>query len=311
MHDWVDRFAESLRGQGVAIDGKVLRGSFDKATGQSAFHTITAFATETRLCLRQMKVDDKSNEIPAVPELLKLLDLEGAIVTLDAMHCQKETARAIGAAGAEYILTVKDNQPSLYALLHDLFIDAEEEDSTVKLRRHSTPGKAHGRNELREHVTMAAPGNHELPPKVKAIAKHIRGHWSIENSRHHVLDVTFTEDSSRIRKGTGPEIAAGIRRMALNILQQDTTIKDNIKGKRERCGWSEDALDRLYYEFSRLKELKDAVCAAEKQENASALPNNPIRDQQCCISHSQTQPASTTRSRRGSEPLQGNRPAWK
>jgi predicted transposase YbfD/YdcC len=282
MHGWVDQFADCLRGQGVAIDGKVLRGSFDRAAGQSALHTITAFATRTRICLRQMTVDSKSNEIPAVPDLLKLMDLDGAIVTLDAMHCQVDTAQAIVDARAEYILTVKGNQPSLYELLHDLFIDAAEESSGVKTRTLITRDRGHGRDERRQYQTMAPPDHpllkrwpglrsitlayrtversgkeHEeimfylssLTPKVKTIAEHIRGHWSIENSLHHILDVTFTEDSSRIRKGSGPEITAGLRRMALDILQQDTTIKDNIKGKRERCGWDETVLDRLFTAF--------------------------------------------------------------
>ena len=285
MHGWIDQFAHCLRGQGVAIDGKVLRGSFDKATDQSAFHLITAFATQTRICLRQMTVNSDSNEIPAVPELLKLLELNDAIVTLDAIHCQVPTAQAIVDANADYILTVKNNQPTLYEFLHDQFIAAEEEDSSVKTFNHATRDRRRGRDERRHYTTMAIPdvpllrrwpelksitrayrcversGKMQeevmfylssLPPKVKTLAQHIRSHWSIENSQHHILDVTFTEDSSRIRKGSGPEIAAAIRRMALDILQLDTTINDNIKGKRERCGWDDKVLDRLYTAFSQL-----------------------------------------------------------
>ena len=103
MHHWVDQFAGTLRGKGIAIDGKVLRGSFDHAANQSPLHTMTAFATETRLVLRQLSVDDKSNEIPAVPKLLELMEIEGAVITLDAMHCQKETAKAITDKKADYI----------------------------------------------------------------------------------------------------------------------------------------------------------------------------------------------------------------
>ena len=196
----------SLRGKGVAIDGKVLRGSFDRTANQNPLHTMTAFATETRLVIRQLSVDDKSNEIPAVPKLLALMEIEGAVITLDAMHCQKETAMAITNKKADDILTVK--------VCHLMFFISS------------------------------------LPPKVKRLSKFIRDHWKIENSEHYVLDVTFAEDASRIRRGTAPEISAAIRRMALNILQRDTTVKDNIRGKRMRAGWDDAVLDRIYAAFS-------------------------------------------------------------
>jgi predicted transposase YbfD/YdcC len=286
MHAWADEFAGSLRDKGVAIDGKVLRGSFDNASGKSALHTITAFAVGTRTCLRQMSVSEKSNEIPAVPVLLKLLELDGATVTLDAMHCQTETAQAIIDADADYLLSVKDNQPTLHQYLMEKFAAFGEADFSIEgLRRLITSEKSHGRREHREYYVIAVsekdkkelkrwPGlksvgmvfrkrtvgdkeqtetsffitSHE--PKVRALAQHIRGHWSIENSQHHVLDVTFTEDASRIRKGTAPEISASIRRMALNVLQGDKTVKDNIRGKRLRAGWDESVLDRIWAAFS-------------------------------------------------------------
>jgi predicted transposase YbfD/YdcC len=280
MHTWVDAFAGSLRGQGIAIDGKTLRGSFDRAAGQSALHTITAFACDMRVCLRQVSVDDKSNEIPAVPELLKLLELSGATVTLDAMHCQVETARAILEAKADYILTVKSNQEGLYRHLLDQFTQYGEANYDVKgLRRHKTVEKSHGRKERREYYFIQAPDSETLKrwpgirsigmiyrcretgeriqdetmfvisshaPKIKMLAKHIRGHWGIENRQHWVLDVTFAEDQSRIRKGASPEISAAFRRMALNILQRDTTIKENIRGKRLRAGWDDKVLNAIY-----------------------------------------------------------------
>lgn len=280
MHAWVDQLAGCLRGQGIAIDGKTLCGSYDQAAGKSALHTITAFATATRLCLRMASVDGKSNEIPAVPQLLKLLELEGATVTLDAMHCQVETAQAIIKAQADYVLTVKGNQSSLHNLLQDLFIEYGEQDYRVKgLRRHVTVEKGHGREERREYFTIGVPkGNafarwpgiqsigmifrhsrskgkdHEetmfyissRPPKVRELSRWIRDHWKIENSEHYVLDVTFSEDASRIRKGAAPEISAAFRRMALNILQQDTTLKESIRGKRLRAGWDESILDAIY-----------------------------------------------------------------
>ena len=285
MHAWVDSFAGSLRGRGIAIDGKTLRGSFDRAAGKSALHTITAFACDMRVCLRQMSVDEKSNEIPAVPELLKLMELSGATVTLDAMHCQVETARAIVEAEAEYILIVKGNQEGLYQYLRDCFLAYGEADYAVKgLKRYKTVEKSHGRQERREYYFIAAPRDSETLrrwpglrsigmvyrcreegdkvqeetlfvisshlPKVKMLSQHIRGHWGIENRQHWVLDVTFAEDNSRIRKGTAPEISAALRRMALSILQRDTTIKENIRGKRLRAGWDERVLNAIYAGFS-------------------------------------------------------------
>jgi predicted transposase YbfD/YdcC len=285
MHAWVDSFSGSLRGRGIAIDGKTLRGSFDRAAGKSALHTITAFACDLRICLRQMSVDEKSNEIPAVPALLKLLELSGATVTLDAMHCQVETARAIVAAEADYILIVKGNQDGLYEYLHDRFLEYGERDYQVPgLKRHLTVEKSHGRQERREYYFIAAPRDSAILkrwpglrsigmiyrrreagekiqeetqfvisshlPKVKMLSQHIRGHWGIENRQHWVLDVTFAEDASRIRQGTAPEISAAFRRMALNILQLDTTIKENIRGKRLRAGWDERVLNAIYAGFS-------------------------------------------------------------
>ncbi|MEZ6052114.1 MAG: ISAs1 family transposase [Planctomycetaceae bacterium] len=135
MHQWVDQFAGSLRDRGIAIDGKTLKGSFDRAADQSPLHTITAFATDTRLVLRQLSVDEKSNEIPAVPVLLTLLELEGAVVTLDAMHTQVETARAIIQAKADYVMTVKQNQPQLHQRLTELFEQYAQQDYQVDCLR--------------------------------------------------------------------------------------------------------------------------------------------------------------------------------
>jgi predicted transposase YbfD/YdcC len=150
MHDWVDRFATSPRGQDIAIDGKTLRGSFDQSSGQSALHTITAFTTESRLVLRQLSVDEKTNEIPAVPMLLELLELSGSVVTLDAMHCQKETVKAIIDAEADYVLPVKKNQEKLYNRLLELFTEYGEQNYKVKgLRTQTTVEKSHGRDEHR------------------------------------------------------------------------------------------------------------------------------------------------------------------
>lgn len=241
---------------------------------------MTAFATATRLVIRQMSVDNKSNEIPTVPKLLELIEIEGAVITLDAMHCQKQTAQAIIQRKADYVLTVKGNQKKLADAIGKRFVSFGDLDQKVKgLRQHVTNEKSHGRHERRECYCIAIddddifadwPGaktigmiyrhredqvaEHDetmffissLPPKAKRLSQIIRDHWKIENSEHHVLDVTFAEDASRIRRGSAPEISSAIRRMALNILQRDTTVKDNIRGKRMRAGWDDAVLDRIY-----------------------------------------------------------------
>lgn len=290
MHEWVDQFAGSLRGRGIAIDGKTLRGSFDQAAGQSPLHTITAFATDTRLVLRQMSVGEKSNEIPAVPVLLQLLELEGAVVTLDAMHTQVETAKAIVGAEADYVMSVKQNQPQLHERLSALFEEYAQDDYQIEGHRQQVSAKqqSHGRTEQRACYVIGAPKEdkvfkrwpslrsigmlyrhsttrdkqgqlketHEvaffissLPPRVRRLNQLLRNHWSIENSEHYILDVVFTEDASRIRTGSAPEVAAAFRRLSLNILQQDTSLKESIRGKRLCAGWDEAVLDGIYQAF--------------------------------------------------------------
>ena len=234
MHNWLRNFRLSLKGQHVAIDGKTLRGSHDSAKGCSALHMVSAWASGLRLDLGQVSVDDKSNEIPAVAELLQLLKLKGAIVTLDAMHCQKDTAELIRKGGADYILMVKGNQPTLHTTLLDLFLEYGELNYKVpELRCCRTTETNRGRFEERICYAIRAPrelrgkwkdvhtigmiyrrgkynGKIEeethffitgLPPTVRKIATFLRDHWKIENTLHWVLDVTFGEDSSRIRTG--------------------------------------------------------------------------------------------------------------
>ncbi len=281
LQNWIQTLQLDMKGQGVAIDGKTLRHSFDNATGVGALHVVNAWATGLRICLGQVSVDHKSNEITAVPQLLRFLELQGAVVTLDAMHCQTETANAIRAQKADYVLSVKKNQPTLYERLDDLFLEYGEQGFRGPgLRRHVTVEKSHGREERREYYVAAAPEDlrskwkdvqsvgvvyryrknlvsgkvHEetmyfissLPPKVRALAKHVRGHWAVENSLHWCLDVTFGEDASRIRKGNSTEIASIFRRLALTILKRDTTQKENIRGKRLMAGWNNDVLEQIF-----------------------------------------------------------------
>jgi predicted transposase YbfD/YdcC len=283
LESWANSIAQSLRGETVAFDGKTLRGSFDRAAGRSALHSVSAWVCGLKLCVGLKSVDDKSNEIPAVQQLIDLLDLAGAVVTADAMHCQRETAEKIVAKEADYVLMVKGNQDALQAAVQEALIQAFETDDP-RLRQCQAKEINRSRGETRQVAALPVPKNSavfarwagvktigciyrtrlidgrteeaqeffitSLPCTVRWIALHLRSHWSIENSQHHVLDVTFTEDASRIRKGTGPEISSVFRRLALNILQQDTTIPDNVRGKRKRCGWNEHTLERLIAGFS-------------------------------------------------------------
>ena len=285
LHNWLRSLKLALKDEQVAIDGKVLRRSFDKAAGKSALQLVSAWATDLRISLGQVSVDPKSNEIPAVRQLLELLQLTGAVVTLDAIHCQRETADAIRAKRAHYVLTVKSNQPSLHAQLVECFSQYADRDNRVDgLKIHKTVERSHGRTERREYYVAPAPpelqtrqewkdvraigmvyrcrehnGNLQeevvyfissLPPRVKRLASLIRNHWGIENQLHWILDVTFGEDHSRIRKGQGQEIAGVFRRLALSMLQQDTTVKSSIRGKRLQAGWNTNILERILTGFA-------------------------------------------------------------
>ncbi len=154
------RSSDAMKGQGIAIDGKTLRRSFDKATGQAALHSVSAWAVGLRLSLGQMAVDDKSNEITAVPKLLELLEITGAVVTLDALHCQTGTAAAIRAKQADFVLNVKANQPKLLERLQQAFENYVNQDfKSPGLRVHKTTERSHGREERREYYVVPAPAD--------------------------------------------------------------------------------------------------------------------------------------------------------
>ena len=283
LESWARDIARSLKGETVAFDGKTLRGSFYKASSKSALHSVSAWVCGLKMCIGLKSVEDKSNEIPAVQQLIDMLDLAGAVVTADALHCQRETAKKIVAKEADYVLMVKGTQETLQEELLDAIAQAFEEEHSG-LRQCRTTEKNRNRQETREVAVLPVPKDSpvfarwagiatigaiyrareingkleesqeffitSLPCKVRAINRHLRSHWSIENSQHHVLDVTFTEDASRIRKGNGPEITSVFRRLALNILQRDTTLKASIRGKRKLCGWDEAAFEKLIAGFS-------------------------------------------------------------
>jgi predicted transposase YbfD/YdcC len=280
---WLDDVGRQI-GKHIAIDGKTLRGSFDRAAGKNPLHLVSAWACEARLTLGQVATDAKSNEITAVPLLLELLNLKGTTVTIDAMGCQKEIAQKIVQGKGDYLLALKDNHPKLVQAVADEFAAALTADVPARdLRRHVTVETNRGRQERREYYVLPAPralpgfadwaklativmvirttlsaGREttevsyflsSLPAKVKALAKLIRQHWSIESQLHWVLDVTFTEDASRIRKLHAPQTTAMLRRLAVSILSVDTAIKDNIRGKRYRACLSTDTLERILLSF--------------------------------------------------------------
>ena len=279
FHQWMEALVEATDGRLIAVDGKTLRHSFDTAGGKGALHLVSAWATENRLVLGQYAVDSKSNEITAIPELLKMLDLSGAIVTIDAMGCQKAIAAQIDDAGGDYLLTLKKNQETLYDDTHALFCEGLENDFVgLKHQTHQTVDEDHGRVETRTYHVVAVPkkmaqrhaawqglrslgmvfrerqvGDAEatcetqfylssLAPDVKTFARAARGHWGIETSLHWVLDISFREDESRLRKGHGPENLGLIRRLAVSLLQNEQSENVGIACKRKQAGWDNDYL---------------------------------------------------------------------
>lgn len=275
--EWVASLHEQLGFKLVAIDGKTLRRSHDRSKMKSALHLVCAWSVENHVVLGQEAVDQKSNEITAIPELLKSLELKGAVVTIDAMGCQKEIAAQIVAAQADYVLAVKDNQPSLFEALQQHFSEVHwERPAGVKLGHRVTRETAHGREEERHYYTTTIPPtlqekvaawagcqsvgqvisvvNREgkrteeirfyissAKNNVRQFAEAVRGHWGIENSMHWVLDMTFREDESRIRKDHGPDNFALLRRMALALIKRDTS-RGSVRRKRKRAAWSNEAL---------------------------------------------------------------------
>jgi predicted transposase YbfD/YdcC len=285
LRHWLADLRAKCGGQHVAIDGKTLRGSHDGETRPNALHLVSAWASEARLFLGQVAVAEKSNEITAIPQLLELLDLEGDTVTIDAMGCQKAIAQTIRDNGADYVLAVKDNQPTLHAALHEAFLAFAEDDyREPSLRRLTTLDENHGRTERREYFIADVPANlpgaedwpelrsigmvlrsraeggeftdevgfyiGSIAPKVKHFARVARGHWGIETTLHWSLDVTFAEDASRVRKDRGPENLGMLRRLVVSVLQQDTSSKSSLRGKRLIAGWDDDALLQILAAFT-------------------------------------------------------------
>ena len=253
--EWVQAVAQLTQGEVVAIDGKTVRRSHDRTLGKGAIHMVDVWASSNGLALGQAKVEEKSNEITAIPKLLRLLELAGCIVTIDAMGCQKEIAQQIIEAQADYLLAVKKNQGQLYEDVRDLFEGAQEFDfEGVPYDFARTVNKNHVRLETRQCWVITDPDcldyiqTRQQWVKLNAVVKvtaqreAARSHWGIENSLHWSLDVTFREDHSRVRKDHGPQNLAALRQIALNMLKQETTLKRGIQGKRLKAGWVEDYL---------------------------------------------------------------------
>jgi predicted transposase YbfD/YdcC len=270
---------QGLPGDWVHIDGKALRGSRCTARGLGALHLVSAWAGQQGLTLGQVAVDAKSNEITAIPLLLDLLDLRDKVVTIDAAGCQKDIAARVVAGGGDYVLAVKDNQPTLHAEVCQAFETALETDDP-RLRRHAAEDTGHGRHERR--VVWVLPAGRHLPsraawvglcslvlvlrvvtcqasgaqttevhhyisslrPSARRLAGAIRGHWGIENGLHWVLDVVFREDARRLYDRTAAENVGLLNRLATSLLRGDPA-EGSLKVKRKRAGWNTEYLAQL------------------------------------------------------------------
>ena len=270
---WVTEIVKDTGGQVIPIDGKTMRGSYDRASKQSALHVVSAWASDHRLMLGQMKVDSKSNEIKAIPALLELLDISGCIITIDAMGTQTDIATQIVTQKADYVLCLKANHPTLYQQVKGLFEQAIQTGFEGLDVDHDQRVEAgHHRREIRklwvmpvsqlgglyqqeqwaglQSVVMVYRRRYlwnkvteetqffltSLPCNAQRLGRAIRCHWGIENQLHWVLDVTFGEDDSRIHQGHAPENFTLLRRLAISALNQETSSPRSVRQKALLCG---------------------------------------------------------------------------
>jgi predicted transposase YbfD/YdcC len=278
--DWVRAAFQTIAPQVIAIDGKTLRHSYDRSSNKAAIHMVSAWATENRLVLGQVKTEEKSNEITAIPELLRVLALKGCIVTIDAMGCQREIVKQIVEQGADYVISLKGNQGTLHKevelllqsakengfkdLSHDTCETTDGEHGRIEIRRFTTTGEVDWFEDKSKWEKLTSFGMVEserqigdkttrdtryyissLPSDAKTFAQASRGHWGIENGLHWCLDIAFREDESRIRIGHAATNLGIIRHFALNLIKQDKSRKVGVKASRKRAGWDETYLHRL------------------------------------------------------------------
>lgn len=277
---WVTAVETVTEGQVIAIDGKTNRGSHDRISGKSPIHVVSAWASENRITLGQVKTEEKSNEITAIPELLNLLEIKGCIVTIDAMGCQKAIAEKIVEKEADYVLALKGNQANLYEDVELYIKDAIRNGfGNERSDYYETIDGDHGRIEIRRYYTMSdldwltgkedwkglnivgmAQSETHIGGKVitdqrfyissmendaKEFGKAVRNHWGIENSVHWVLDVGFREDESRKRKGNSAFNFSILRHIAMNLLRKDKTVKRGMRTKRMKAGWDDAYLEKI------------------------------------------------------------------
>jgi predicted transposase YbfD/YdcC len=268
---FMQRFAEGLQGV-VAVDGKTLRRSFDRAAGKSPLHMVHAWSADQRLLLGQLAADGKSNEITAVPKLLELLSLKGRIVTADALNCQRAIAAKVVAQGGDYVLALKGNQGSLHDDVRTFLDDpARPAHGRIETRtslvssdvgwlqdQHAWPGlKAIGkvvRTRETSTQTSTETAYYLLSTSLPAVrfGEMARAHWGVENGLHWVLDVTMSEDQARSHKDHGPRNIALLRRLALNLAKLEGS-KESMKGKLYRAALSETFLTRLLAQFGKMQ----------------------------------------------------------
>lgn len=277
---WTEGLRQAVGAEVVAIDGKTLRRSHDRAKGKEPIHMVSAWARENGLVLGQIKVEDKSNEITAIPELLRALKLAGCIVTIDAMGCQRTIASEISAAQADYVLALKGNQSTLHEEVKGFLEDAQA-GGFPKMAHDflETSERGHGRQETRRYwITadidwLSNPGQWEklrtvgmvesireihgqvtverrfyigsIAADAQTFARAVRGHWAIENALHWSLDVSFAEDQCRVRSGYAAENLALLRHLTINILKGETTKKRGLKGKQKNASWDHSYLLKL------------------------------------------------------------------
>lgn len=275
--DWIQAVAKITKNQVIAIDGKSLRGALERDQKRGAIHMVSAWATENRLVLGQTKVNNKSNEITAIPELLKTLAIENCVITIDAMGCQKEIAEMIVSQKADYVLALKGNHLNMYQDVVELFTFARQQNwKGIEHQFYQTRNKDHGRIEIRRHWTMGntsylygaeqwqglqSIGMVESERRIKdkitieqryylmsmknnveVFAKSVRNHWGIENQLHWVLDVSFSEDKQKGCLGYSAENLNVVRHLAVNLLTHELTGKGGIHAKRLKAGWDNNYL---------------------------------------------------------------------